>query len=216
MKTLSLTLPAIALILAGCGPKTLALPTDPVEQAAMCGVVAGAAARAGQTPAEIAKPLPLDAQGRILHYALLAGAAEEPFSQDRVAAVVALMPKIGNRVIEGKWQALAPACAAAYPQSQVTVPIELPADGLNTQLSCYTLSAFVDKALAAQRSTYAADMKLQDDLRRKLDGKIGSRLAAQGKDSAETQAQGRSERLAAAAKLGPPMQVLAACAARYG
>lgn len=211
----ALTLGATMLVLAGCGPKTLALPADPVEQAATCGVVAAAEARVRQ-PADVAKPLPLAAQSHILHYALLAGAAEQPFSQKRVAAVVARMPQIGEQVTKGKWQALVPACAAAYPQAVQAAPVELPAEALDTQLSCYTLAGFLDKALGAQGDAYVADLARYGALRRKLDDRIGSKLAAQGKSSAETQADDRAERLGAAAKLGPPVKVMDACLAKYG
>ena len=216
MHKLPLILGVTAFALAGCGPKTLALPADPVEQAATCGVVAAAEARVGQPPAEISKPLPLGAQSRILHYALLAGAAEKPFSQKRVAAVVERMPQIGDQVTKGKWQALIPACAAAYPQAVQTTPVELPANALDAQLSCYTLAGFLDKALSAQGEAYIADLAKYGALRRNLDDRIGSKLAAQGKDSAETQADDRAERLGAAAKLGPPVKVMEACVAKYG
>ncbi len=217
MPRLPLTLATMALALPGCGgPKTLALPTDPVEQAATCGVVAAAEARVGQPPAEIAKPLPLPAQGHILHYALLAGTAAEPFSRDRVAAVVARMPQIGDQVTKGKWQTLVPACAAAYPQAVQTAPVTLPANPLDAQLSCYTLAAFLDKALSAQGNSYVAEFARYDAMRRNLDQRIGAKLAAKGKSSAESQADERSERLGAAAKLGPPAKVMDACLAQYG
>ena len=147
---------------------------------------------------------------------LLAGAAEEPFSQDRVAAVVNRMPQIGDQVTKGKWQALVPACAAAYPQAVRTAPVELPANVLDAQLSCYTLAAFLDKALSAQGDAYVADLTKYDALRRNLDGRIGTKLAAQGKSSAETQADDRAGRLGAAAKLGPPVKVMEACVTEYG
>lgn len=216
MYKLPLTLAATALVLAACGPKTLALPADPVEQAATCGVVAAAEARVGQAPADVAKPLPLAVQGRILHYALLAGAAGDAFSQDRVAAVVARMPQISDQVTKGKWQALAPDCDRAYPQAVQTAPVELPANALDAQLSCYTLAAFLSKAVGAQGKAYASDITRYDALRHDLDARIGNKLAAQGKSSAQTQATDRAARLGAAAKLGPPVKVMEACLAKYG
>jgi hypothetical protein len=216
MHKLALTLAGMAFAVAGCGPKALELPTDTVERAATCGVVAAAEARVGQAPTEIAKPLPLAAQSRILHYALLAGAAEKPFSQERVGAVVNRMPEIGDKVTKGKWQALVPACAEAYPQTVQTKPVALPANGLDGQLSCYTLAAFLDKALSAQGDAYIADLAKYGALRRKLDDRIGTKLVAAGKSSAETQADDRAGRLGAAAELGPPVAVMDACIAKYG
>ena len=215
-RTLPFALATTALMLGGCGPKTLALPAEPVEQAATCGIVAAAEARVGQAPADIAKPLPLPVQGRILHYALLAGAAEEPFSQERVVAVVNRMTQIGEHVTEGKWRALIPACAEAYPQSVQTAPVVLPADALDAQLSCYTLARFLTKALKEQSAAYATDLARYDAMRRNLDGKIGSKLAAAGKSSAEAQADDRADRLGAAAKLGPPAKVMEACLTKFG
>ena len=52
---------ATALLVASCGPKTLALPDQPVDRAATCGVVAAAQARAGT--ANIKADLPFDAMG---------------------------------------------------------------------------------------------------------------------------------------------------------
>ena len=205
------------LTVSGCGgPKQLALPEDGVERAATCGVVAAAQARLGQAPGEISKPLPLEAQGRILHYALLAGDDGSGFSQDRVAAVVARMPQLGDQVTKGRWQALIPECAAAYPQTAADTPVELPDDPLDAQLSCYTLAGFLDKALTAQGDAYVADLSRYGAMRRALDARIGSKLAADGKATAETQAATRASRLGAAAKLGPPTRVMDACVAKYG
>ena len=213
---LPLATAAAALVLAGCGPKALTLPADPVEKAATCAVVAAAEARQGQAAADISKPLPLAAQGRVLHYALLAGAASEPFSQERVGAVVARMPQLGDQVTAGKWQPLGPACTAAYPQTAAATPVTLPADPLDAQLSCYTLATFLDKALSAQGDAYLAELTRYSSMRSKLDARIGRKLSAEGKATPGAQADERAARLGAAAKLGPPVKVMEACLAKYG
>ncbi|SFS03628.1 hypothetical protein [Sphingomonas jatrophae] len=215
-KTIPLAAAAGALALTGCGPKALTLPADPVEQAATCGVVAAAGARVGQAADAISKPLPLAAQAKTIHYALLAGAASEPFSQERVAAVVNRMPQIGDQVTKGKWQDLAPACAAAYPQAEAATPVTLPKDALDAQLGCYTLAAFLEKAFATQGDAYLSDTSAWSAMRRKLDDRIGSKLSARGKDDAESQASERADALGEAAKLGPPVKVMEACVARFG
>src|SRR3546814_11677302 len=82
---ISVTAAGAALLFSACGPKALTLPEQPVDRAATCGVVAATEARAA-TP-DIKQPLPFTAQGRILHYALLAGAEGEEFSAETATAV---------------------------------------------------------------------------------------------------------------------------------
>lgn len=205
----------IVLALAGCGREAATLPADPIERAATCGAVAAAAARVGQTPDQVARPLPLESQGRILHHALLGGFEGDAFAQDRVAAVVERMPVVGEALGEKAVEELSAPCAAAYPQTATTT-ITLPENALDAQLSCYTLAAFLGRALGAQGDAYIDQLADYQAMRTKLDPRIGARLTARGDTSAEDQADGRAERLGAAARLGSPTAVMAACLKRYG
>src|SRR3546814_4302137 len=100
MSRISATAIGGALLLAACGPKALSLPEQPIDRAATCGVVAAAEARAA-TP-DIKQPLPFTAQGRILHYALLAGASGEEFSAETATAVNQRMSDLQEEITSGE------------------------------------------------------------------------------------------------------------------
>ncbi len=85
-----------AALLAGCGgPKALTLPEDPIDRAATCGVVAAAEARAGSP--DIKAALPFEAQGRILHHALVAASEGGSFSGQKASAVSKRMSELQGR-----------------------------------------------------------------------------------------------------------------------
>ena len=116
---------AAAVLLAGCSAdKPLELPAAPVDRAASCAVVAAAQART--KTADFKAPLPLEAQGRILHYAMLAASEGEAFDAQVASAVSKRMGELEAGITKGKWQALIPACDAAYPVAAKT-DVELPA-----------------------------------------------------------------------------------------
>ena len=135
---------AVALVLATCGPKTLALPADPIDRAATCGVIAAVEARAATD--DIKASLPFAAQGRIIHYALLAGAEGGSFSTARAAAVNDRMGALEPAIIKGKWQTLLPACRAAFPAAAVS-DVRLPSDSLQARLGCDALGDFLVKTI---------------------------------------------------------------------
>lgn len=208
-------LPALAvagLLMAGCGPKEIALPADPIDKAATCGVVAAANARAGTK--DLKAELTLDQQGQILHYALLAGEDGETFSQDRVTKVVERMPALEGDITSGKWQPLVAQCAAAFPQTGVTA-VTLPADPLEAQTGCYVLGQFMAKALAAQANLYTDKLSEYGAMNRKLDARIGSGFRRQGVAQGEEAQAARKDALGEAAKLGPPARVMQACLDKY-
>src|SRR3546814_10718881 len=97
---ISVTAAGAALLFSACGPKALTLPEQPVDRAATCGVVAATEARAA-TP-DIKQPLPFTAQGRILHYALLAGAEGEEFSAETATAVNQRMSDLQEEITSGE------------------------------------------------------------------------------------------------------------------
>ena len=209
MRSLATIAVGLALPLAACGPKAITLPDDPIERAATCGVVAAAGARAGSK--DIAAPLPFAAQGRIMHYALLAGVENGSFTKDRAAAVVDRMPKLEASITGNKWASLPPACAAAYPAT-ARQAIELPKDARTSQLGCYMLADFLTTALRGQESKYKSDMERLDALERRLDARIGGTVKGLGFSAMQA---ARQKALATMIGLGTPMAVTDACVARY-
>ncbi|HEV2748704.1 MAG TPA: hypothetical protein VGW34_15590 [Allosphingosinicella sp.] len=204
---------AAALLLLSCGPEKLALPEQAVDRAATCGVVAAAEARAA-TP-DIKQSLPFTAQGRIVHYALLAGAEGEEFSAEAATAANTRMSELQETITEGKWQELAPACRRAFPQAEVT-EVTLPADRFEAQLACDELGDFMGTALQSQEAEYGNQLAEYRELARKLDQALGPGLRARAGSGLEAQQEARRRALAKAAKLGSPMAVMRQCVERYG
>ena len=161
-----------ALLLASCGPKTLTLPEQPVERAATCGVVAANSARLATR--DIQAPLSFDAMGRIIHYPLLAGSTGGSFSPDKAAEVQTRMTELQERISEGKWQDLIPACRAAFPAAAVE-QVKLPVDRFDAQLGCDELGDFLRSALEEQ-ADYANELAEYRDLSMKLDATLGTGL----------------------------------------
>ena len=212
MRPLMLLLP-FAVALASCGETTaLTLPADPIDRAATCGVVAAASARQGS--ASVEAPLTFEEQQRIVHYAMLAAAEGDSFSQDRAAAVVERMSTIEGGITGGDWNVLVEPCREAFPAAQAS-DIALPGDTLDAQLGCFMLSDFLTTALRSQEADYGAELRRYETMQRSLDPRLGRTLSARGLTTvAETQ-EARSRALATAVKLGPPDQVMRVCLERY-
>jgi len=213
MKTPYALVPMLALVVSGCGPQKLALPSDPIGRAATCGVVAAADARSKNQ--QVAAPLSFDKQGQIVHYALLAGAADQQFSRDKASAVIAQMQEIQDRITSGKWQDLVQPCEAAFPEANLSQSVSLPSDPLTSELSCYMLGKFMTKALASQGNAYEAQLLQYGELARALDPKVAVALEKRGIRSETARNVERNEALSTAAKLGPPSKVMDACSERY-
>ena len=206
-----LALPALALV-AGCGKARLTLPDDSVDRAATCAAVNASAQRAATT--DVSAPLSLEQQGKVLHYALLAGAETPEFAQDKAAAVVKRMGEVADKVTGASWQGLVQPCADAYPATQVK-DITLPDDPLNAGLGCYMLADFFNGAMARQPA-YSNDLSAYFKMKQKLDPKIASLLARRGIRSTAAVQKQRRQALSIAANLGPPLPVLKACLAKFG
>jgi hypothetical protein len=202
---------AAALILPGCASKPPALPADPIEKAATCGVITAASER---EVAGVKGDLPARAQEHIFHYPLLAGATGKSFDNDRAQAVFQLMPKIFDNVTQGKWQSLRPACAAAFPQAQIGQPT-LPARPLDSMLQCYVLTDFMRKSLGSVGGSYGAVSLRYGVFTARLDDKVSAALAKAGIRNGPALQARRSEALAAAARMGQPSAVIAACMKKY-
>lgn len=202
----------LPLVLAGCGPKQAALPTDPIQRAATCGVVAAAEARRASG---VDAKLTIEQQGHILHYALLAGAEGGTFDKGKSAAVVDAMPALGDKVTGTKWEPLIGECGEAYPVSKPADSIALPSDALTAQAGCHDLADFVTTALRAQENNFPDKMRAYDGMERAVDTKMGATLKARGLDLAKAN-NARAKALAAVVTLGPPTAVLDQCVKRFG
>lgn len=212
MKREILILPlSIALTLGGCAKQAPTFPTDALDQAATCGVIAAASEREA---AGLKGDLSADAQARILHYAMLYASTGQVLDEDKVNAVSRRMPALFDQTIQGNWQALQPTCAAAFPASRITQPA-LPAKPLDAMLQCDALAEFLRKALADQGSTYGLAANAYGTFIEKLDSKLSVALRAAGLRNGDALRQKKLEALAAAAKLGQPPAVINACQKTY-
>ena len=205
---------AIAFALASCGgPKALSLPDDPVDRAATCGIVAAAEARA---TAGFAQALPLAAQGRILHYAVLAASDGGHFSAETAGAVSKRMSALQGEVTSGKWQDLAPVCRTAFPAAAQTGEARLPANQLDAQLGCSELAQFTATALEADKATYGAQVTEYRRLRTKLSDRLGPALRSRAGSNLTAQRAAGDKALAEIVQLGSPVAVLDQCLKRFG
>ena len=212
MKALSGCAGAALLLLAGCGPKPLALPVDPVDRAATCAVVAAASARTAVT--NVQAPLPLAAQGRIFHYALLAASAGETFEPETANRVNKRMGELQESITGGKWKDLAPPCDSAFPAAGKT-QVTLPEGRLDAQLACEELAEFASVALEGEEIHYGNELAGYRRMRSDLNDALGPGLRARAGADLEAQTRERRRALAAAAKLGSPIAVLDACVERF-
>ncbi|HEX8574414.1 MAG TPA: hypothetical protein VF759_16865 [Allosphingosinicella sp.] len=201
-----------ALLLAGCGPKPLELPADSVDRAATCAVVAAATARTAV--ADVQAPLPLAAQGKIFHYALLAASAGETFEADTANRVNKRMGDLQEGITGGKWQELGPACDSAFPAAGKT-EVTLPEGLLDAQLACEELAEFTSVALEGEEVHFGNELAAYRRMRSDLNDALGPGLRARAGAGLEAQARERKRALAAAAKLGSPIPVLDKCAERF-
>lgn len=198
--------------LAGCGPKTLALPEDAVQRAATCGVVAAASARQGS---DVKAKLGFEDQSRILYYALIEGSAAGTFDKTRAATVANAMPALGDQVTGGKWEELKGPCAAAYPVTVKAAADPLPKDRLTAQLGCDGLAQFMTSALRQDEAAFIDRIRALDDMQRAIDARIGPALAARGINPQRSIEVG-NEAIAQLVRLGPPHLVLDQCVASFG
>lgn len=202
-----------AILLSGCGPKALALPDDPIDRAATCGVVQAAMAR---KTADAAKgDLPFDEQGRILHYAMLAASRTGSFSQDVVAKVVARMSALQESVTSRPFESLVEPCREAYPVTTKAEPDPLPADAFTARLGCYGLGSFLHRSVQGQNPEYGNRLSDYGALRRRLDAPVGAAFARRGATSRAAQEKARAMALATMVSLGSPMAVMRQCLAKY-
>lgn len=202
----------LPLILAGCGPKPLELPADPVDRAATCAVVAAAAARTAVT--DVKAPLPLAAQGRIFHYALLAASGGGAFEADAANRVNTRMRELEAGITGGKWQDLVPGCDSAFPVAAKT-DVTLPSGRFEAQIACEELAEFTSVALEGAERHFGNELAGYRRMRTELNDAMGPGLRARAGSSIEAQTRERNRALAAAAALGSPIPVLDKCRERF-
>ena len=124
------------------------------------------------------------------------------------------MTALQERISEGNWKALIPACQTAFPAAEVK-EVKLPVDRFDAQLGCVELGDFLRSALEEQPE-YANELGEYRDLSVKLEGTLATGLRSRaGKDPGARQNE-RREALATMAKAGPPVAVLRECLARFG
>jgi hypothetical protein len=202
-----------ALTLSACGgPRALALPEDPVDRAATCGVVAAAAARIAVP--EVKAPLPLAAQGRIFHYALVAASRSGTFEPQTANRVNERMRELEAGITGGKWRDLVPVCDSAFPVTTKR-DVELPSGRFDAQIACEELAEFTSVALEGSETHFGNALAGYRRMRTELNDAIGPGLRARAGSSIEAQTRERNRALAEATSLGSPIPVLDKCRERF-
>lgn len=202
-----------ALALAGCGPKQLALPSDPIDKAATCAVVSAADARANAP--NVKGDLGFDAQTRIIHYAMLAASDGDNFSSKKASEVVGRMGEVEADVTNGKWQSLVAPCDQAFPQVKKTAGIELPSTKFDAALGCYSLGDFLVKTVTTSDPKAQAQLSDVQKMKRELDATVGSGLKARGASDYERTLALKQAALAGMTKLGAPAETVRICTGRF-
>jgi hypothetical protein len=206
-------LAGLALVATSCGPKKLALPEDPVDKAATCGVVEAAHARHTMNAAKGALPFP--EQGRILHYAMLTAVNGHGFDTDKAVAVTKRMPELEPNITGGQYETLVKPCAAAFPETTQMSNISLPKDDFDSRLGCYELGGFLSRALQELNVEFGEQLTSYGELRRRIDDKVAVGLVAHGARAKEAQDKLKDDALAKFTRLGSPMPVMEQCLAKY-
>lgn len=210
-QALWLAMPGL-LFTAACGSKTVELSDDPIARAATCGVAEAAQARV-DTP-DIKAPLAVDAQGRILRYAVVTGVEGDSFSMDRASEVVQRMPKEAETLLEGnRWKKMREPCAAAFP-APAQGEVKLPEDTLTAGMGCDMMRQFVGKALATA-GQYEETLRGYSKLEEALDKKLAPLMSARGLSSEDKALEAKRKAMASFAKLGNPTQIMDTCVKKY-
>ena len=200
------------LILSGCGggkPADATLPADRTESASLCygATLALAQARVGKGS------VPLDDASHALHFALLAGTDGD---LDDPAKVVGRIESIGTQdgfAADKKAASYTAPCAKAFPETQAGAFKGLPPDTRDTRTQCYVLSTVLLQIFA--QSEIAPDPRAATWV--KLNGQLERLSNNEVYPAEEDEHIGEiaMRALAKAVRLGPPADVMNACAGRY-
>jgi hypothetical protein len=201
-----------ALTLSACGARPLDLPADPVDRAATCAVVAAAAARTAET--DVKAPLPLAAQGRIFHYALLTASKDGTFEAETANRINKRLREVEAGVTGGKWRDLLPVCDSAFPVTGKT-DVQLPAGRFEAQIACEELAEFTSVALEGSETNFGNELAGYRRMRSELNDALAPALRAKAGSGLDAQRRERNRALAAAAALGSPIPVLDKCVERF-
>lgn len=209
MRAATLLIPP-AMVLSACGNSPLTMPDDPVERAATCGLAELSAARI----AEPIKTLPVEMQGRVYHYALLAASTGKEYQADTAKAVIERTQQVAQWGEEQKWENLAPECHKLYPQAASTeASPKLPDDPLAATAGCDMLNKFMAAALGSQGETYLSDMGKFGAISLSADKELPPMYEKAGLKDIQQQLKFRREQMSNFAKLGTPIAVLRVCLA---
>ena len=121
-----------------------------------------------------------DEQSQVIHYALLAGAADPKFSRENANGVVKQMQTLGGRMDDDEWQPLAPLCKTAFPEADASHAVTLPAVPEEAQMQCYALGDFMVRALGAYNETYQDAVVNYNGMLGKLEPLIKEQLGKKG------------------------------------
>ena len=201
-----------ALTLSACGAKPLDLPADPIDRAATCAVVAAAAARTAET--DVKAPLPLAAQGRIFHYALLTASKDGTFEAETANRINKRLREVEAGITGGKWRDLVPVCDSAFPVTGKT-DVQLPAGRFEAQIACEELAEFTSVALEGSETNFGNELAGYRRMRSALNDALAPALRAKAGSGLDAQRRERNRALAAAAALGSPVPVLDKCVERF-
>lgn len=204
---------ASMMVLASCGSKKLSLSNDPIDKAATCAVVSAADARLKAPDGK--GDLDFEAQTRIIHYAMLAGAQGQDFSAARASAVVTRMNALQEDITSNKWKDLIEPCDRAYPVVKKTAGIELPKNRFDAALGCASMGDFLVKTVSSNDPRSIDRFSSFIRMKRDLDGSIGSGLKARGAGNAEKTQALKEAALVRMTKLGAPAAVMNICTGHF-
>lgn len=188
-----------------CVKSELALPDDPLSQAATCSAVRALELRQGGTGAPS-----FDGFTEILHFAMIAAAADDvEVDLRRLVTVTQRAPVVMAEIQDKAWPTLIEPCNGTFPQTQRNPP-QLQPDPYEAGMTCFAVADFFSKtavdhpdaqgrAAAISRQALAA---AQPVLRRR----------ARGDAEAERIVAGYAAR---AFKAGRPATLLAQCGRRF-
>mgnify|MGYP000999439762 CR=1 FL=1 len=188
-----------------CVKSELALPDDPLSQAATCSAVRALELRQGgsETPS-------FEGFTEILHFAMIAAAADDvQVDLRRLVTVTQRAPDVMAEIQDKAWPTLIEPCNAAFPQSQRN-PAPLQPDPYEAGMTCFAMADFVAKT--------AVDYP---DAQRRAAAISGQALAAaQPVLQRRARSDAEAERIVAgyaarAFKAGRPAAFLAQCGRRF-
>lgn len=137
-----------------CVKSELALPDDPLSQAATCGAVRALELRQGGSEAPS-----FEGFTEILHFAMIAAAADDvQVDLRRLVTVTQRAPVVLAEIRDKAWPTLIEPCNGAFPQTQRNPP-PLQPDQYEAGMTCFAIADFLSKTAAeypdAQRGAAA-------------------------------------------------------------